>query len=141
MSLDRYDKKFQKYLLGEALKGNTVLMSDFEEGVLLSDTRMIKIIDKKDCYIKVPKSVALDSLIYAFKGVILSDNYTYTKVKGIKDLCLKINDNYSVESKYLQFFDLDKSDLYFDASGVLYIKEDDLISGCILCIKGGQSDE
>lgn len=140
--MDRYDKKFQKYILGEALKGNKTMMEDFEEGILVSDAKMIKFLDKNDCFIIVPKTKALSYLFYSRDKLIkLSNKYIYTFVKDIKESCLKIDKNWCCSSKYLQFFDLDNSDLYFNNKGVLYIMEDDLLSGCIMCIKGGQNDE
>ena len=50
--MDRYDKKFQKYLLGEALKGNNAFMDNLDTKevatVWMSDGRVIKGIHKDE---------------------------------------------------------------------------------------------
>ena len=59
MSLDRYDKKFQKYLLGEALKGNNAFMDNLDPKddatVWMTDGKVIKGIHKDESFLKLTR--------------------------------------------------------------------------------------
>ena len=143
--MDRYDKKFQKYLLGEALKGNNAFMDtmDYKEGETcwLSDGKVIKAIHKDETFLHL-KRYNLTQIIY---GTYTLDKvpgplYNMCKVKGIKNICLKVNDSLFIDSKYLGFFDMEKSILYNTQKGIILVTEDDRVSGAILGIKGKEME-
>ena len=139
--MDRYDKKFQKYLLGEALKGNNAFMDNLDTKevatVWMSDGRVIKGIHKDETLLQLTR-YNLTQLVYNTYGNIeeIPEPYHYCKVKGIKNLCLKVNDSLFIDSKYLGFFDMTKSTLYNTQEGIILVTEDDSVSGAILGIKG-----
>ena len=141
MSLDRYDKKFQKYLLGEALKDNNAFMDPMDykadETCWLSDGKVIKGIHKDETFLHLTR-YNLTQLVYITYGNIeeIPEPYQYCKVKGIKSICLKVNDSLFIDSKYLGFFDMEKSILYNTGKGIILVTEDDRVSGAILGIKG-----
>lgn len=145
MSLDRYDKKFQRYLLGEALKGNTALRDTLDpkaDGtVWLTDGNVIKGIFKDDSYLLLER-YNFAPLIYRTYSDIeeIPEPYNYCKVKGIKNLCLKVNDSLFIDSMYLGFFDLNKSTLYSTKEDIILVLEDDRVSGAILGIKGKEME-
>lgn len=144
MSLDRYDKKFQKYLLGEALKGNNAFMDNLDSKadntVWMSDSKVIKAIHKDESFLRLTR-YNLCPLIYGtYTLVDISEPYHYCKVKGIKNLCLKVNDSLFIDSKYLGFFDLSKSTLYNTQKGLILVTEDDRVTGAILGIKGKEME-
>ena len=140
MSLDKYDIKFQKYLLGEALKGKTALRDTLDpktdETVWLSDGKVIKGIHKDDSYILLER-FNLASLIYRTYSDIeeIPEPYNYCKLQGIKNLCLKVNDSLFIDTKYLGFFDMNKSTLYSTKENIILVTENDRVTGVILGIK------
>ena len=139
--MDRYDKKIQKYLLGEALKDNNAYMDPMDykadETCWLSDGKVIKGIHKDETFLHLTR-YNLTQLVYKTYGNIeeIPEPYQYCKVKGIKNLCLKVNDSLFIDSKYLGFFDMEKSILYNTGEGIILVTEDDRVSGAILGIKG-----
>lgn len=142
--MDKYDKKFQKYLLGEALKGNIVFMDPMdnkkEEACWLSDGKVIKAIHKDESFLHLTR-YNLTQIIYStYTLVDVPEPYQYCKVKGIKNLCLKVNDSLFIDSKYLGFFDMKKSILYNTQKGIILVTEDDRITGAILGIKGKEEE-
>lgn len=143
--MDRYDKKFQKYLLGEALKGNNAFMDTLDhkadDTVWMSDGKVIKAIHKDEAYLLLTR-FNLSQLIYKTYGNIeeIPVPYHYCKVKGIKNICLKVNDSLFIDSKYLGFFDMGKSILYNTGEGIILVTEDDRVSGAILGIKGKEME-
>lgn len=142
--MDRYDKKFQKYLLGEALKGNNAFMDSLDPKddatVWLSDGKVIKGIFKDDSYLLLKKFNLTFLLYETYTLVDVPEPYHYCKVKGIKNLCLKVNDSLFIDSKYLGFFDLSKSTLYNTQKGLILVTEDDRVTGAILGIKGKEME-
>ena len=143
--MDIYDKKFQKYLLGEALKGNNAFMDNLDpkdETVWLSDGKVIKAIHKDDSFLKLTR-YNLAQLVYkTYDNIeeIPGPLYNMCKVKGIKNICLKVNDSLFLDSKYLGFFDMTKSTLYNTGKGLILVTEDDRVSGAILGIKGKEME-
>lgn len=142
--MDRYDKKFQKYLLGEALKGNIAYMDNLDpkadETVWMSDGNMIKGIHKDESFLRLTR-YNLTRIIYeTYKLVEIPVPYHYCKVKGIKNICLKVNDSLFIDSKYLGFFDMGKSILYNTEKRIILVIEDDRVSGVILGIKGKEME-
>ena len=143
--MDRYDKKFQKYILGEALKGNNAFMDNLDpkadETVWMSDGKMIKGIHKDENFLQLGR-FNLTQLVYKTYGNIeeIPVPYHYCKVKGIKNICLKVNDSLFIDSKYLGFFDMGKSILYNTGEGIILVTEDDRVSGAILGIKGKEME-
>ena len=143
--MDRYDKKFQKYLLGEALKGNNAFMDNLDTKevatVWMSDGRVIKAIHKDETFLHLTR-YNLTQLVYkTYDNIeVISEPYQYCKVKGIKNLCLKVNDSLFIDSKYLGFFDMEKSILYNTGEGIILVTEDDRVSGAIIGIKGKEME-
>ena len=143
--MDRYDKKFQKYLLGEALKGNNAFMDNLDakadNTVWMSDGKVIKAIHKDESFLSLTR-FNLATLIYRTYSNIeeIPEPYNYCKVKGIKNLCLKVNDSLFIDSKYIGFFDMEKSTLYNTQEGLILVTEDDRVSGAILGIKGKEME-
>lgn len=137
--MDRYDKKFQKYLLGEALKGNNAFMDyKADEGCWLSDGKVIKAIDENFLHL-----TGFDLIPIVFGTYTLIDvpePYQYVKVKGIKNICLKVNDSLFIDTKYLGFFDMGKSILYNTQKGLILVTEEDRVTGAILGIKGKEME-
>ena len=143
--MDRYDKKFQKYLLGEALKDNNAFMDPMDykadDTCWLSDGKVIKGIHKDETYLNLTR-FNLCQLIYGTYDVeVIPSPYHYCKVKGIKNICLKVNDSLFIDSKYLAFFDMEKSTLYNTQKGIILVTEDDRVTGAILGIKGKDEEE
>lgn len=142
--MDSYDKKFQKYLLGEALKGNKAFMDNLDSKadntVWMSDGKVIKGIHKDESFLILTR-YNLAPLIYGtYTLVDVHEPYHYCKVKGIKNLCLKVNDSLFIDTKYLGFFDMKKSTLYNTQEGLILVTEDDRVSGAILGIKGKEME-
>lgn len=138
--MNRYDKKFQKYLLGEALKGNTAVMDsrDYkkDEACWLSDGTVIKAIHKDETFLHLTRYNLTPIIYSAYTVVDVPEPYQYCQVKGIKNICLKVNDSLFIDSKYLGFFDMKKSILYNTQKGIILVTEDDRVTGAILGIKG-----
>ena len=143
--MDRYDKKFQKYLLGEALKGNNAFMDNLDakadNTVWMSDGKAIKGIHKDESFLSLTR-FNLATLIYRTYSNIeeIPEPYNYCKVKGIKNLCLKVSDSLFIDSKYIGFFDMKKSTLYNTKENIILVTEDDRVSGAILGIKGKEME-
>lgn len=143
--MDRYDKKFQKYLLGEALKDNNAFIDTMDyqadETAWLSDGKVIKGINKIDVYLML-KRFNLSQIVYKTYSNIeeIPEPYNFCKVKGIKNLCLKVNESLFIDSMYLGFFDMKKSTLYNTKEGIILVTEDDRVSGAILGIKGKEME-
>lgn len=142
--MDRYDKKFQKYLLGEVLKGNNAFMDSMDykrdEACWLSDGKVIKAIHKDETFLHLTR-YNLTQIIYGtYTLEEIPEPYQYCKVKGIKNLCLKVNDSLFIDSKYLGFFDMGKSILYNTGEGIILVTEEDRVSGAILGIKGKEME-
>ena len=142
--MDIYGKKFQRYLLGEALKGNKAYMdtldSKADKTVWLSDGKVIKAIHKDESFLHLTR-YNLTQIIYGTYTLDeVPEPYQYCKVKGIKNLCLKVNDSLFIDSKYLVFFDMKKSILYNTQKGLILVTEDDRVSGAILGIKGKEME-
>ena len=143
--MDIYGKKFQRYLLGEALKGNKAYMdtldSKADKTVWLSDGKVIKAIHKDESFLHLTR-YNLTQIIYGnyTLDMIPGPLYNMCKVKGIKNLCLKVNDSLFIDSKYLVFFDMKKSILYNTQKGLILVTEDDRVSGAILGIKGKEME-
>ena len=144
MIIDKYSKKFQKYLLGEALKGNNAFMDPMDykadDTCWLSDGKAIKAIHKDENFLQLIR-FNLTQIIYGtYTLVDVPEPYQYVKVKGIKNLCLKVNDSLFIDTKYLGFFDMGKSILYNTQKGIILVTEDDRVSGAILGIKGKEME-
>lgn len=142
--MDRYDKKFQKYILNEALKGNNAFMDNLDPKedatVWMSDGKVIKGIPKDENFLSL-KRYNLCPLIYGtYTLVDVQEPYYYCKVKGIKNICLKVNDSLFIDSKYLGFFDMKNSELHITQEGIILVTEDDRVSGAILGIKGKEME-
>lgn len=141
--MDRYDKKFQKYLLNEALKGNTAFMDNLDPKedatVWMSDGKVIKGIPKDENFLSL-KRYNLCPLIYGTYTLVDVQEPYYCKVKGIKNICLKVNDSLFIDSKYLGFFDMKNSELHITQEGIILVTEDDRVSGAILGIKGKEME-
>ena len=143
--MDKYDKKFQKYLLGEALKGNIAFMDNLDtkedETVWLSDGKVIKAIHKGETFLHLTR-YNLTQLVYNTYDNIeeIPVPYHYCKVKGIKNICLKVNDSLFIDSKYLGFFDMGKSILYNTQKGLILVTEEDRVTGAIIGIKGKEME-
>lgn len=144
MSLDRYDKKFQKYLLGEALKGNNAFMDNLDSKadntVWMSDGKVIKGIYKDESFLILTRYNLSPLINGTYTLDEVPEPYQYCKVKGIKNLCLKVNDSTFIDTKYLGFFDMEKSTLYNTHKGLILVCEDDRVSGAILGIKGKEME-
>lgn len=142
--MDRYDKKFQRYLLGEALKGNDVLMDNLDpkadDTVWLTDGKVIKGIHKDESFLRLTRYNLSPFIYETYTLDDIPEPYYYCKVKGIKNLCLKVNDSTFIDTKYLGFFDMKKSILYNTQKGLILVVEDDRVSGAILGIKGKEME-